>query len=127
MPTPTTPRPHDNQKTAGAFIASQNQKDLASVVAADGGQLNPNWVEWLMGWPIGWTSLEPMSKQKFAAWQDGIQKWWDKDPAEESDANKVVPRVAKGIKKRIDRLKAIGNGQVPMSVQLAWNTLMTSQ
>jgi hypothetical protein len=23
-----------------------------------GGQLNPTWVEWLMGFPIGWTSLE---------------------------------------------------------------------
>jgi hypothetical protein len=22
-----------------------------------GGQLNPNWVEWLMGLPIGWTDL----------------------------------------------------------------------
>jgi hypothetical protein len=22
-----------------------------------GGQLNPDWVEWLMGFPIGWTSL----------------------------------------------------------------------
>jgi hypothetical protein len=22
-----------------------------------GGQLNPNWVEWLMGFPIGWTDL----------------------------------------------------------------------
>ena len=24
----------------------------------NGGQLNPDWVEWLMGWPIGWTSLQ---------------------------------------------------------------------
>lgn len=23
-----------------------------------GGQLNPDWVEWLMGYPIGWTALE---------------------------------------------------------------------
>lgn len=22
-----------------------------------GGQLNPTWVEWLMGFPIGWTEL----------------------------------------------------------------------
>ena len=22
-------------------------------------QLNPNWVEWLMGFPLGWTALEP--------------------------------------------------------------------
>lgn len=24
-----------------------------------GGQLNPTWVEWLMGFPLGWTVLEP--------------------------------------------------------------------
>lgn len=24
-----------------------------------GGQLNPTWVEWLMGFPIGWTDLGP--------------------------------------------------------------------
>jgi hypothetical protein len=25
----------------------------------DGGSLNPTWVEWLMGFPLGWTALEP--------------------------------------------------------------------
>ena len=25
----------------------------------NGGQLNPTWVEWLMGFPLGWTALEP--------------------------------------------------------------------
>jgi hypothetical protein len=25
---------------------------------AIGGKLNPQWVEWLMGFPIGWTDLE---------------------------------------------------------------------
>jgi len=34
-----------------------------------------------------------------------------------------VPRVATGIAKRVDRLKAIGNGQVPAAAALAWNTL----
>jgi hypothetical protein len=24
-----------------------------------GGSLNPTWVEWLMGWPLGWTDLGP--------------------------------------------------------------------
>ena len=34
-----------------------------------------------------------------------------------------VPRVATGVPKRADRLKAIGNGQVPAAAALAWNTL----
>jgi hypothetical protein len=33
-----------------------------------GGQLNPNWVEWLMGWPIGWTDLKPLETDKFRLW-----------------------------------------------------------
>jgi hypothetical protein len=26
-----------------------------------GGSLNPTWVEWLMGWPLGWTDLKPLA------------------------------------------------------------------
>lgn len=28
-----------------------------------GGQLNPQWVEWLMGYPSGWTDLEDSATQ----------------------------------------------------------------
>lgn len=33
-----------------------------------GGQLNPRWVEWLQGWPIGWTNLAPLEMAKFQEW-----------------------------------------------------------
>ena len=26
-------------------------------------------VEWLMGWPIGWTELKPLAMDKFREWQ----------------------------------------------------------
>ena len=29
-----------------------------------GGKLNPTWVEWLMGWPLGWTDLKPLETDK---------------------------------------------------------------
>ena len=29
-----------------------------AVYHENGGSLNPTWVEWLMGYPIGWTDLE---------------------------------------------------------------------
>jgi hypothetical protein len=29
-----------------------------------GGHLNPMWVEWLMGWPLGWTDLKPLAMDK---------------------------------------------------------------
>jgi hypothetical protein len=31
------------------------------------GPLNPEWVEWLMGWPRGWTDLGPLNPQTFRA------------------------------------------------------------
>jgi len=37
-------------------------------VAAPGGQLNPDWVEWLMGWPIGWTDSNASGTGKFRRW-----------------------------------------------------------
>ena len=33
-----------------------------------GGQLNPAWVAWLMGWTIGWTALEPLATDRFRRW-----------------------------------------------------------
>jgi len=57
--------------------------------------LNPNWVEWLMNWPIGWTSLDPLPKENFDDWKFRTQAssteiqsgemcylWWNKDPSE---------------------------------------------
>ena len=35
-----------------------------AVMASNGGQLNPTWVEWLMGWPLGWTDLKPLVTDK---------------------------------------------------------------
>jgi len=34
-----------------------------------GGKLNPRWVEWLMNWPIGWASLEPLAMDRFQLWR----------------------------------------------------------
>ena len=43
--------PHDNHDTAKRF----REMDSSMI----GGQLNPTWVEWLMGFLLGWTDLEP--------------------------------------------------------------------
>ena len=77
-------------------------------------QLNPDWTEWLMGWPIGWTSLKPLSKEEFMKWFEKVlsNKWWDKDPADEG----VLSRVTEYKINRSKRIKALGNGQVPLCV-----------
>lgn len=33
------------------------QLNLSMVVSEESGALNPDWVEWLMGFPVGWTNL----------------------------------------------------------------------
>ena len=33
------------------------------------GRLNPDWEEWLMGFPIGWTALKPLAMDRFREWQ----------------------------------------------------------
>ena len=33
-----------------------------------GGQLNPTWVEWLMGWPLGWTDCAASATDRFREW-----------------------------------------------------------
>lgn len=45
----------------------------------------------------------------------GRSDWWKSEPG--------LERVAHGVAGQMDRLKAIGNGQVPAVVELAWKTL----
>ena len=40
------------------------QISLSQSVDPNSGQLNPTWVEWLMGWPLGWTDLKPLEMDK---------------------------------------------------------------
>ena len=39
-------------------------EEARSMGAGNGGKLNPTWVEWLMGWPLGWTDLKPLEMDK---------------------------------------------------------------
>lgn len=39
--------------------------------ASSGGALNPEWAEWYMGFPIGWTALEPLAMPRYQQWLDG--------------------------------------------------------
>lgn len=39
------------------------QEEFQSMSSGNGGRLNPMWVEWLMGFPLGWTDLEDSETQ----------------------------------------------------------------
>ena len=41
-------------------ISSEERRAMR---AGNGGKLNPTWVEWLMGFPLGWTDLEDSETQ----------------------------------------------------------------
>ena len=47
----------------------ENDRLDHAVMAANGGSLNPTWVEWLMGWPLGWTDCAASATDKFPQWQ----------------------------------------------------------
>jgi len=57
-PTPTV-SPGRNA-TSGRKLDSKHHSGttLYDIAYQEGGKLNPNWVEWLMGYPPGWTDLE---------------------------------------------------------------------
>jgi hypothetical protein len=62
-PTPTTGAgpcggEHHNQALKAKEQAGEiTPEERRSMAAGNGGQLNLDWVEWLMGFPVGWTSL----------------------------------------------------------------------
>jgi hypothetical protein len=52
-----TPIARDSRSFKGAKRSPKAQGSEPLVIQV-GGQLNPTWVEWLMGFPLGWTDLE---------------------------------------------------------------------
>ena len=106
--------PTPKSTTSGPDHARQFREGSGGddLVTAVNGSLSPDWVSWLMGLPVGWTSLEPLPREEYLDWfhaqQDGT--WWQ--------IERGLPRVATGIKDRVSRLKCLGNGIVPASLAL---------
>ncbi len=46
---------------ASQATMERNSRPLSEQI---GGSLNPTWVEWLMGWPLGWTDLKPSATDR---------------------------------------------------------------
>jgi len=63
-------------------------------------------------WELGFAQQEHHSG---GSPNDGSREWWSVEPS--------VGRVAHGVAHRVDRLKAIGNGQVPLCAATAWRLL----
>jgi site-specific DNA-cytosine methylase len=85
------------------------------VDARDGaaGALAPEWVEWLMGFPLGWTDPTVDDAE--------LEPWgWETDPAEVGRTSRLTtdPTLRK------ERLKALGNAVVPACAELIGRELM---
>ena len=64
------------KKLAEGKRAQQGQLPNAVAMTGEtGGQLNPTWVEWLMGWPIGWTDLDALETDRFRMWLRSLGKF----------------------------------------------------
>ena len=81
------------------------------------GNLNADWVELLMGLPIGWTDIDVANED--------IESWtgWPAAINVEQYAYEP-PRVIVGQKNRAKRLKALGNGCVPQQVYLVFAAIV---
>lgn len=77
---------------------------LPEVAAFDRGHLNPAWVEWLMGFPQGWTCAEPLMERQTRKWADEMTE-------------RCLPAGAPNMRQR---MLALGNAQVPAAAAAAW-------
>lgn len=106
LPTPTVDDAANVTRKSGEY------RSLTRAVYTEAHRLNPDWVEWLMGWPIGSTSAEPLPDAELST--------WEKEPA--------IPRTTTvKVDKWSNRIKALGNGQVPQAMMLAWKVLQETK
>lgn len=92
-----TPTRSDGTGGPGRSDARTGGDNLRTAVSLEvKGRLNPDWVEWLMGFPVGWTDLSCDAPVAYG---------WEHEPD--------IPRVSEGTAKRKERLTALGNALVP--------------
>jgi len=94
------PTPHRNSSN-GAGEHGDGGKNIQTAV---NGTLNPDWVECLQGFPIGWTDIDCDEPEPWPGWPAGMgAEQFDYEP----------PRTCKNVPNRAKRLKALGNAVVP--------------
>jgi DNA (cytosine-5)-methyltransferase 1 len=63
-----SPAPTASESKGARSAVSVARGGGQRLCAGSGGKLNPPWVEWLMGCPIGWTDCAPLETGKFRQW-----------------------------------------------------------
>ncbi len=91
---------------------SGEYRSLTRAVYKEAHRLNPDWVEWLMGWPVGWTRSDEAPDE----YAQPVTEWWVVEPPH-------VPRIVDKTAKFSQRIRCIGNGQVPLCAATAFYIL----
>jgi hypothetical protein len=87
---------------------------LCNTLDVTGGQLNPTWVELLMGWPKDWTCLNPISHIQYLQWlMGGIEN----EETRRSETMRMlrIGNVAEEVSRTIGRLVGIPEAAVLLS------------
>jgi hypothetical protein len=108
-----TPRATDTgkgerQETFLKRMGDRTDKCHQSLPSQIGGSLSADWVEALMGYPLGWTDIDKeagMENLYPEKWLDGT--WED-----------GIPRVAVKQAHRVSRIKCLGNAIVPQCTEM---------
>ena len=96
--------------------------------AADVGALHQRDRIWIVAYsseigPSGKKAIKKLGRHRFAFYGVAAE-WWGKEPAETPrEIERNMGGMADGLAARVDRLKAIGNGQVPAVAATAWRLL----
>ena len=72
-----TPTAHDAKDSGTA--PSEGLRKSPCLAFKAGGKLNPMWVEWLIGWPLGWTDLKPLEMDKSLCVQQQPLNYLERD------------------------------------------------
>lgn len=107
-PTPTKSDGSGGPGVTPKRTGGKNLRTVASIYEGNG-RLNPEWVEWLMGLPIGWTDPTNQRPTDHPGWDTAM------------GLSMTAPN---GEPLRAKRIRALGNGMVPQAAALAMNNLM---
>jgi hypothetical protein len=63
-----TPQAAPESAASHGQFSGDFRRGLEERGVSPAGQLSPTWTEWIMGWPLNWTSMEPLPWAVWTAW-----------------------------------------------------------
>ena len=88
FPTPCASDNRNRGTTQTPAIARRIEKGKQVMLSMTlDGPMNPVFVEWLMGWPLGWTELQPLETARFHEWRQQHSAYYQIAEKESKDEN----------------------------------------